>query len=59
MPNATLLGLFSHLPTSMLDDSEYVCVPPHSDRILKPSNALETGTIKAAVQDELILLCGT
>lgn len=43
----------------MLDDSEYISVPPNSDRILKPCNALETGTIKGAVQDELILLCGT
>lgn len=43
----------------MLDDSGYISVPQYSDRILKPSNALETGTIKDAVQDELVLMCGT
>lgn len=35
-------------------------MPQQSDRILKPSNILETGKRKDTVQDEgaLILLCG-
>lgn len=41
MPNAMLLVLFSHLLTSMLDDSGYRSVPQHSDRILAMDWKLE------------------